>query len=311
MKSLSKGISVIIPCYNHADYLSSQLDQIVAQLDEIHSVILIDDGSSDHSYDLMFHYAKFSRKIILLRNKVNEGIPSAVNRACEFIKSRHVYFASADDQIMPGFFRDFNRAIDRYPDSGFYFGDIAKVSSTGSIICRVKQLNHDEVIWLSPFEFSHEISKGFRNAPGQTVVFNTLELQQIGFFDKNLGGWLDIYPQYIIGFRKGVVYLPGIYSIARIADDSWGSMQSKNVKLLRAAGAVFTQKMVSESHLIPMIKQSGILAYALDSYKILLKTKNLTRMLSLNKIFLMIFREIWYSLPESVRMAKIYIVRKK
>jgi hypothetical protein len=167
------------------------------------------------------------------------------------------------------------------------------------------------LIWLSPFEFSHEISKGFRNAPGQTVVFNTLELQQIGFFDKNLGGWLDIYPQYIIGFRKGVVYLPGIYSIARIADDSWGSMQSKNVKLLRAAGAVFTQKMVSESHLIPMIRQSGILAYALDSYKILLKTKNLTRMLSLNKIFLMIFREIWYSLPESVRMAKIYIVRKK
>lgn len=221
MRSLSKGITVIMPCYNHADYLSSQLKQIVSQLDEIYSVILIDDGSADHSYDVMSHYAQFSKKINLLRNNKNKGIASTVNRACGFIKTRHVYFASADDQIMPGFFRDFNRAIDTYPDSGFYFGDIAKASSTGSIISRVKYLNYNEVTWLSPDDFSYEISKGFRNAPGQTVVFNTLELQRIGFFCKYLGGWLDIYPQYIIGFRKGVVYLPGIYNIARITDTSW------------------------------------------------------------------------------------------
>jgi glycosyltransferase involved in cell wall biosynthesis len=311
MKSLPKGITVILCCYNHADYVAKQLMQIAAQLDEIYAVVLLDDGSSDRSYDVMSKYAKLSKKIKLIRNKKNEGVALATNRACRFIKSRHVYLASADDQIMPGFFRDYNRAIDTYPDSGFYFGDFAKASSCGLIICRVKHLKYNKMVWLNPYDFAHEISKGFRNAPGQTVVFNTSELKRIGFYDKRLGGWVDLYPQYIIGFRKGVVYLPGIYSIARIADDSWGNIQSKNVKLLRAAGAVFTQEMVSEPHLIPMIRKSGILAYALDSYKILLMTKNLTKMLSLHKIFLMILREIWYSLPEKIRVAIVYIIGKK
>lgn len=311
MKSPSKGITVILCCYNHADYVANQLKQIVAQLNEIYAVVLLDDGSTDRSYDIMSQYTKFSKKINLIRNKKNEGLVSAVNRACDFIKSKHVYFASADDQIMPGFFRDFNKAIDTHPDAGFYFGDFAEASLAGSIMRRVKHLNYNEMVLLSPDNFARELSKGFRNAPGQTVVFDTLELKRIGFFDERLGGWLDLYPQYIIGFRKGVVYIPGIYNIARITDTSWGNAQSKNIKLLRAGGAAFTQKMVSETYLTSRIRESGILAYALDSYKILIKTKNLTKMLSLSKIFLMMCREIWYYLPEKIRLAIVYMTGKK
>jgi glycosyltransferase involved in cell wall biosynthesis len=311
MKSLSKGITVILCCYNHGDYVAKQLTQIVAQLDEIYAVVLLDDGSSDHSYDVMSQYAKCSKKIHLLRNKKNEGLILATNRACRFIKSQHVYLASADDQIMPGFFRDFNRAINIYPDSGFYFGDIAKASPTGHIISRVKLLNFNRVTFLSPDDFSYEISKGFRNAPGQTVVFDTLEFKRNGFYSVGMGGWVDLYPQYILGFSKGAVYLPGIYSIARIADDSWGKIQSKNVKFLRASGIAFTKKMVNEIQLTPLIRKSGILAYALGGYKTLLETKNLNKMISLNKIFLMMLREIWYSLPEKIRVAIAYIIIKK
>jgi glycosyltransferase involved in cell wall biosynthesis len=259
----------------------------------------------------MSQYTKFSKKINLLRNKKNEGLASAVNRACDFIKSKHVYFASADDQIMPSFFRDFNKAIDTHPDAGFYFGDFAEASLSGSIIRRVKYLNYNEMVLLSPDNFARELSKGFRNAPGQTVVFNTSELKRIGFFDGRLGGWLDLYPQYIIGFRKGVVYLPGIYNIARITDASWGNVQSRNIKLLRAAGAAFTQRMVSETYLSSRIRESGILAYPLDSYKTLIKTKNLTKMLSLSKIFLMMCRETWYYFPEKIRVAIAYMIGKK
>lgn len=311
MKSLSKGITVILCCYNHADYVGQQLSEIVSQLDEIYAVILLDDGSTDHSYDVMSQYANLSKKINLIRNKKNKGLVSAVNYACKFIKSKHVYFASADDQIMPGFFRDFNKAIDTHPDAGFYFGDFAEASSAGSIMRRVKHLKYNEMVLLSPDNFARELSKGFQNAPGQTVIFNASELKKIGFFDERLGGWLDLYPQYIIGFRKGVVYLPGIYNIARIADTSWGNAQSKNIKLLRAGGAAFTQKMVSETHLTSRIRESGILAYALDGYKTLIKTKNLTKMLSLSKICLMMCREIWYCLPEKIRVAIVYMTGKK
>lgn len=311
MSSLSNGITVILCCYNHSHYVSKQLEKIVSQLDEIFAVVLLDDGSTDSSYAVMSKFSECSEKINLLSNEKNEGLVAAVNRACRFVKSKHVYFASADDQITPFFFRDFNRAIDLYPNSGFYFGDFAEASSSGSILRRNKLLGFNDITKLSPDDFASEIAKGFRNAPGQTVVFDTSELKQIGFFDAKLAGWLDLYPQYIIGFRKGVVYLPGIYSVARIAEDSWGNIQSKNVKLLRTAGTVFTQKMVSESQLTSKIRKSGILAYALDGYKTLFKTKNLTKMLSLNKIFLMIFREIWYCLPEKIRLSILYIIRKK
>jgi len=311
MSSLSNGITVILCCYNHSDYVARQLEAIVSQLDEIFSVVLLDDGSTDNSYAVMSKFAEYSEKIKLISNKKNQGLVSAVNRACEFIMSKHVYFASADDQITPCFFRDFNRAIDAYPNSGFYFGDFAEVTSSGSIVRRSKFLSFNDITKLSPDEFASEIAKGFRNAPGQTVVFDTSELMRIGFFDAKLGGWLDLYPQYIIGFRKGIVYLPGIYSVARIADNSWGRVQSERVELLRIAGAAFTEKMASESDLASKIKESGILAYALDGYKTLRKVKKLTQLLALNKILLMLSREFWYALPEIIRITIIKMVRKK
>ncbi len=300
--TLSRGITVVLCCYNHAHYLTKQLQRIVSQLDEIYEIILLDDGSTDDSYLIMNEYSKSFDRIILLRNEKNQGLASAVNLACSHIKSNYVYFASADDQVMPNFFKDFNRAINLYPNYGFYFGDFAKSKLDGTIYSRVKHLCHREVTPLSPDDFAYEISKGFRHAPGQTVIFDTSELKRINFFNSKLGGWLDLFPQYIIGFRRGVVYLPGIYSIARITDESWGVVQSRNMDLLRSAGIEFTKMMICEKNLSHLIKKSGLLIYPLSGYRVLFKTKKIFQFIKLHQIIFIFLREAWYLLPNWVRL---------
>ena len=304
-------ITVVLCCYNHGCYLINQLKAITSQLAYIHSVILLDDGSTDDTYKIMSEYSKSSDKFRIIKNDTNQGLVAAVNAACEYICSEYVYFASADDLILPAFFEDYNRAINKYPGCGYYFGDYAESLDCESVQKRIKLLKFKDIIFLSPISYAIEIQRGFRNAPGQTVVFNANELRDIGFFDSELGGWLDLYPQYVLGFRKGVVYLPGIYCIARKSENSWGEINSRNVDLLRNAGRTFTAKLIQYPELAIFIKKSGILALALDSYKILFKYNEMIRFVGFGKVLLMLQRELWYMLPAIVRRKLSFCVSKR
>lgn len=67
-------VSIIIPVYNTSKYIKNCLDSILAQTMSDYEIILIDDNSTDHSYDIMYTYAKNNPKIIkLIHNDQNSG----------------------------------------------------------------------------------------------------------------------------------------------------------------------------------------------------------------------------------------------
>ncbi|MCP4438411.1 MAG: glycosyltransferase [Aureispira sp.] len=94
-------VSVIIPSYNHALFITKTIESIVNQTygyDRI-ELIVYDDASTDNSLEILKHLAvKYNFK--LYRNKKNEGITSVLNFTIQRIKGKYVCITGSDDVWM-------------------------------------------------------------------------------------------------------------------------------------------------------------------------------------------------------------------
>lgn len=91
-------ISIIIPVYNVAKYLSSCLDSVISQKYHNLEIILIDDGSSDNSGYICDLYAEKDKRIRVLHT-VNKGVSSARNAGIECANGELICFIDSDDTV--------------------------------------------------------------------------------------------------------------------------------------------------------------------------------------------------------------------
>lgn len=98
---MSEGlISVIIPCYNLEGYVRKCLDSILGQTYKKLEVIAIDDGSTDHTPDILAEYAAKDERVVFIRQK-NAGAGAASNRGIEAARGEFIAFVDNDDWIEP------------------------------------------------------------------------------------------------------------------------------------------------------------------------------------------------------------------
>lgn len=93
-------VSIIIPVFNSEKYLKKCLDSILSQTLNNIEIILIDDGSTDSSLDIIKNYAN-SHSNIKYRTKRNEGQAIARNLGIELSTGEFICFVDSDDYIEP------------------------------------------------------------------------------------------------------------------------------------------------------------------------------------------------------------------
>ncbi len=99
-RSETPKISVIVPVYNTENYLSQCLESIIGQTMKEIEIICVDDGSTDHSLDILKQYAvKDSRITVLTQPNINAG--AARNYGLKKAKGKYLSFLDADDFFEP------------------------------------------------------------------------------------------------------------------------------------------------------------------------------------------------------------------
>ena len=86
-------ISVIVPCYNAAAYLTEAIESVLSQEPSPLEVIVIDDGSTDGSAEVVRRFGEAVRSV----SQANAGIAAARNRGVELARGRYLAFLDADD----------------------------------------------------------------------------------------------------------------------------------------------------------------------------------------------------------------------
>lgn len=110
-------ISVVIPLYNKEKSIKSTLESVLEQTYTDYEIVVVDDGSTDNSVNVV---NEFSDCRIRLIRKVNGGVSSARNEGILAAKGEYIAFLDGDDLWHPLYLETLNQLILDYPDAAIY-----------------------------------------------------------------------------------------------------------------------------------------------------------------------------------------------
>ncbi len=201
-------ISVIIPLYNKAEYVSRALDSILSQSFDDFELIVVDDGSTDGSPDVVRGYQ--DRRLRLIQQE-NAGPGAARNRGVKEAQGTYVAFLDADDEWMPDYLKRSYETLQQHPECDVCVSS-RTIKAEGKVIhsveCISGLIGRDySGAWqltssISDRELEH-IIRAFQ--PGSVFMSRQLYLDLGGYSEVNHFGedwhlWIRLFLSYRIYF---------------------------------------------------------------------------------------------------------------
>lgn len=90
-------VSVIMPCYNMASYISDSIKSVVAQTYPYWELLIVDDASTDETVNIIKSYAQSDTRIRFAVKKQNSGIADTRNQCIQMAQGQFLAFLDADD----------------------------------------------------------------------------------------------------------------------------------------------------------------------------------------------------------------------
>lgn len=112
----SPCVSLVVPVYKAAAYLTDCVESILAQSFEDYEVLLIDDGSPDECPVICDRLAARDSRIRVV-HKRNGGVSSARNLGIELARGKYIVFVDSDDLIAPDYLLDLVQAAEIHGDN--------------------------------------------------------------------------------------------------------------------------------------------------------------------------------------------------
>ncbi len=120
-------ISIIVPIFNTAKYLSKCIESICVQIYSELEIILVDDGSTDGCYEICENYKKKDSRIVVI-HKENGGLVNARKTGIDHAHGDYIAYVDGDDWIEPDMYERMYKKITeqvvdvvmcgRYEDTG-------------------------------------------------------------------------------------------------------------------------------------------------------------------------------------------------
>lgn len=179
-----KKVSVIIPCYNHGQFIEEAINSVVNQTYENIEIICIDDGSSDNSIEIIQNILKSTPNIKLIKQE-NQGVVKARNTAISASNGDYILPLDADDKIAPTYIEKAVDILDKFPEIGIVY-------------CNAEYFGNKKGKWKLPEFDKNEII--FANQIFSCALFRKLDFDNAGkykeYMNKGLEDW-DLWLSFI------------------------------------------------------------------------------------------------------------------
>lgn len=188
-------VSVIIPAYNTAKFIDVALNSVFTQTYRPIEVIVVDDGSTDNTADIVKNYQtsktnKTNETNLIYIYQENGGRASARNTGIRAARGKYAAFLDSDDLWTPVKLKKQVEIMEANKDIDFLFGDKQRFSDNGRIITSsmFKKHGYDEIFFGDPL-YVHDGYKKLLQAnfiPTGTVIMRRECFERTGFFDENV-----------------------------------------------------------------------------------------------------------------------------
>ena len=216
-------ITIMLCNFNHEEVLPRALDGIFGQTRPADEVLLLDDGSTDHSFEVLASYKDRHPNVKLVQHERNQGLMASIAVLLDAASSDYVVWAASDDQLLPDFLEKSEIALRKYPEAGICFSELSVVPvgsevpinysrdelffgtrGTRAIEFRLNDLPE----FLSKEWLLERFSNFYLSMSSNTVVMRRDALLSAGGFPGELRWYADWFAIYGLAFRRGACVVP-------------------------------------------------------------------------------------------------------
>ncbi len=123
----SPEFSVIIRCFNRRDRVTAAIESVLAQTDPDFEIIVVDDASTDGSYEQVQDLFGADERLLVVRHEENKGAAAAANTGVSHAQGNLIAFLDSDDAYLPACLEAHRRALQDKPDAVMSYGDYVQV----------------------------------------------------------------------------------------------------------------------------------------------------------------------------------------
>jgi len=179
-------VSVICTCYNHANYVGSAIRSVLNQTYPDIQLIVVDNGSTDQSEQVINEMAARDSHIQFISNEQNLGINKAFNQALEETSGAYIIDLSGDDILLPGRIEEgVNKLKSGGPDFGIHFCDADFINEHDEIVGHHRTANYFSSGSVPVGNlYSRILSKYFICPP--TLMYTSRAVKELNGYDPDL-----------------------------------------------------------------------------------------------------------------------------
>jgi|SRR5690554_2511120 len=172
-------VSVVVPSYNHSAYISDCLQSIFEQDYPNKQIIVIDDGSSDGSPEILGELQdKLGFELVL---QSNHGLLPTLNKALSIAKGEFFVPFASDDVMIPGRLSRQVAHLQKHPEVAICAGNVVPIGVNGETIAgytsrSARRLDFDAVFFGA-----------VPGAPAPSLMLRTDVVQEVGGYDESIG----------------------------------------------------------------------------------------------------------------------------
>ena len=217
-------VSVIMPAYNAADYIKEAIESVLIQNYRNFELVVIDDGSTDNTKDIV---ASFKNDKIKYLYQENKGLAGAHNTGIKTSQGLFLIKLDSDDMMTPDFIARHLQEFEVHPEADLVYCDDCLIDENSKPIRLIKRPEYTNTRLLIRDLFRC----GFPVVPFRTCIRRSV-FDKIGFFDENLrmAEDYDMIRRFVeMGLK--IQHLPGALYLRRMTPNSLSrNFTSQNAK---------------------------------------------------------------------------------
>jgi len=209
-------VSVVIPSYNHARYLREAIDSILTQDYPRIELIVIDDGSTDGSPEILRGYgSRFHWE-----RQQNQGQVATLNRGWLMSKGEIIGYLSADDVLLPGSVSAAVQCLAEHPEAALAYSDFNLIDPSSAVVRRVRAPDFDYRRMVVELECP----------PGPGAFFRRSAFDKAGTWNPRFKQMLDYEYWLRLGLHGRFVRIPKVLAAYRVHPGSQSFAASHQIR---------------------------------------------------------------------------------
>ena len=259
MPTAKPTVSVIIPTFNRAEMLREALLSITEQTVPVLDVAVVDDGSTDHTPDIVAEFISRGAPIIYLHGPHRDRLGEARNRGVSATRGEWVAFLDSDDLWLPTRVEQQLDRLRTMPEAGIAFCNVQRFDDRGDVGGPLLDPTKDYSGWVTGDLLLEPIA-----LPSALMLRRDAFLELGGFSDRIINE--DYELTLLLSVRYPACYVPAVLALMRIHEGSrsLGRQRQASLEYIR----IIRRFLAAHPHLSPEVKAKGRRGLANVHYKL-------------------------------------------